>query len=73
METVRRNCLLPEGSFFLFGPRGTGKTTLRDQRFGDALRIDLLAPAEYRSYFAGPERLIDVVSANAGKSLPPLR
>lgn len=38
----------PAGSFFLFGPRGTGKTTLLRQAFPDALRPtrDLLASIE---------------------------
>ena len=29
-------------SFFLFGPRGTGKTTWLKQRFPEALYLDLL-------------------------------
>ena len=68
MESVRRECRLPEGSFFLFGPRGTGKTTLIEQRFADALRLDLLAPRQQREYLARPERLGDVVSASPGVS-----
>ena len=52
---------MPEGSFFLLGPRGTGKTTLLRQRLPDALWINLLQPDTYRSMEARPERLRDLV------------
>lgn len=39
-------------SFFLFGPRGTGKTTWVRQVFPEAYRIDLLDEALYQSYLA---------------------
>jgi predicted AAA+ superfamily ATPase len=56
----------PHGSFFLLGPRGTGKTTWLAQRFPDALRIDLLAPELLRSLQAHPGRLWQlVISAEA--------
>ncbi len=32
-------------SFFLFGPRGTGKSTLLQARYPAALRLDFLNPA----------------------------
>jgi len=50
-------------SFFLFGPRGTGKSTWVKQYFGNALYIDLLAPEVYRSYSARPERLRQIIEA----------
>lgn len=31
----------PESSYFLFGPRGTGKSTMVQHRHPDALVIDL--------------------------------
>jgi predicted AAA+ superfamily ATPase len=40
----------PRGSFFLFGPRGTGKSTWLRAVFPDAHRIDLLDEALYQSY-----------------------
>ena len=57
METIRRFFQLPEESFFLFGPRGSGKTTLVKSSFPDALMIDLLAPDTYRVYSSRPETL----------------
>jgi predicted AAA+ superfamily ATPase len=42
----------PRGSFFLFGPRGTGKSTLLRALFPDAHVIDLLDEARYQSYLA---------------------
>lgn len=53
----------PDGNFFLFGPRGTGKSTWLEQVFPDALRIDLLAPEILRAYVARPERLREVLAA----------
>jgi predicted AAA+ superfamily ATPase len=57
MALVRRFFVAPEGSFFLFGPRGTGKTTWLRQALPDALWINLLDPGEYRALGARPERL----------------
>ena len=42
----------PKGSFFLFGPRGTGKSTWIRGTFPEACRIDLLDQALYQSYLA---------------------
>lgn len=44
-------------SFFLLGPRGTGKSTWLKQQFPNALWIDLLEPDNLRYYGAKPERL----------------
>ncbi len=53
-----RNLNTPESqSFFLFGPRGTGKSTLLRERFPEALFIDLLDLAVYRELLAHPELL----------------
>ena len=42
-------------NFFLFGPRGTGKTTWLTQRFPDALYLDLLdQPGCTSTYWRGP-------------------
>jgi predicted AAA+ superfamily ATPase len=48
-------------SFFLFGPRGTGKSTWLRQNAPDALFIDLLEPDVARELTARPERLRDLI------------
>ena len=55
-RTVR---LPPAGTetFFLWGPRQTGKTTLLKETYPAALWIDLLKAYEYRRYLQNPERL----------------
>jgi predicted AAA+ superfamily ATPase len=57
----------PKESFFLFGPRGTGKSTWLGNVMKDALWIDLLEPDVFRSYSARPERLRELVLANKNK------
>jgi len=42
-------------TFFLWGPRQTGKTTLLRETYPDALWIDLLKSEEYRRYLQNPE------------------
>ncbi len=44
-------------SFFLFGPRGTGKTTWLKSTFPDALYFDLLDSETYNDFLARPNRL----------------
>jgi predicted AAA+ superfamily ATPase len=46
----------PRGSFFLFGPRGVGKSTWLRAVFPRAHRIDLLDEALYQSYLADAGR-----------------
>lgn len=53
----------PAGSFFLFGPRGTGKSTWLRRHLADALHLDLLDPKTRRSLEARPERLEEIVGA----------
>lgn len=64
MENLSRIFLFPPGSFFLFGPRGTGKSTLLKRRLPNALYIDLLNPERYRSLLARPERLTELMAAS---------
>lgn len=54
----------PGGSFFIFGPRGTGKSTWLKNTFQDAYFIDLLDEKTFREYIAHPERIKQVVEAN---------
>src|SRR6266705_6869137 len=58
MEFIPRFFRPPErGSFFLFGPRGTGKSLWAQTSLPTALRLDLRDPEAARSYGARPERL----------------
>lgn len=47
----------PRQSFFLFGPRGVGKTAWLHQQFPGALFFDMLDHQVYTQLLAGPERL----------------
>ena len=66
METVARFFRVEPQSFFLLGPRGTGKSTFVRANFPDALYIDLLQPDLFRSLLARPERLREMVHGNPG-------
>jgi predicted AAA+ superfamily ATPase len=70
MELQSRFFKAPPGSFFLFGPRGTGKTTWLHQIFPEALFLDLLQPDLARELAARPERLRDLVEAAPPDSPP---
>lgn len=61
MEFVPRFFKDSDQSFFLFGPRGTGKSTLIKSLYANAIWIDLLKPDILRSYLARPERLEELV------------
>jgi predicted AAA+ superfamily ATPase len=63
MDIVRRFFQEPKQSFFLFGPRGTGKSTWVHHHIPNGFVIDLLAPDLYRIYSGRPERLRDVLVA----------
>jgi predicted AAA+ superfamily ATPase len=60
---IRRVFEEPSQSYFLFGPRGTGKSTMTAERHPQALLIDLRkAETRYR-FMAKPDLLIELVSA----------
>ncbi len=61
MPLINRLFIPPERSFFLFGPRGTGKSTWMKKSYPDALYIDLLTPAVLQSYLAKPSRLVELI------------
>jgi predicted AAA+ superfamily ATPase len=63
MEIVRRFFRPPSGSYFLFGPCGTGKSLWTQQAYPGALYIDLLNPEVFRSYSSYPERLHQRIEA----------
>lgn len=64
MATVGRFFKDPGTHYFLFGPRGTGKSTWLRQAYPEALWIDLLAPEVHRQLAARPERLREIVLGN---------
>ena len=67
MELLRRFFQPPRQSFFLFGPRGTGKSTWLRHALPDALVVDLLQPDVARELAARPERLRDLVLGAPGR------
>lgn len=58
-----------KSSFFLFGPRGTGKSTLIRQRLAKSnpLWIDLLQPEQEDLYRLSPQSLRDEIAKREGK------
>ncbi len=64
MEFTSRFFPVPRQSFFLFGPRGTGKSTWLRHELTDALFVDLLQPDVFREMSARPERLRELVLGN---------
>ncbi len=64
MNLVRRFFRVPPRSCFLFGPRGTGKSTWLRNQLPDALYVDLLAPGTYRTLRARPERLRELLAGS---------
>lgn len=69
MSTLLRYFDHYPGSYFLFGPRGTGKSTWLRGQYPGAAWIDLLDSQEQRNYLARPERLKDFISANRTKGI----
>lgn len=61
MEFVTRFFEPPVGSYFLLGPRGTGKSAWTRRVYPDALVVDLLDPATERRLLASPEQLTAMV------------
>jgi len=64
MKNIVRHIPKIKESFFLFGPRGTGKSTWLTMSYPDALIIDLLSTSTFRTITANPERLIELVEGN---------
>ena len=68
MELVRRFFEIPDQSFFLFGPRGTGKSTWLREQLPDSLYLDLLDPALHRRLSARPERLRELLAGSPDRT-----
>lgn len=61
----RRNINYPDNkSFFLFGPRGTGKTTWVKATFPQAVYLDLLEAELFNDLLANPQRLGNFIPKN---------
>jgi predicted AAA+ superfamily ATPase len=56
-DTIPRLLKAPNRSFFLFGPRGTGKSTWLQQVLPDALRLDLLDASLFLELSRDPHRI----------------
>ncbi|MBI5400318.1 ATP-binding protein [Candidatus Saganbacteria bacterium] len=70
MELLKRKLEKEEKqSFFLLGPRGTGKSTYIKNEYPDALLVDLLQPDDFRAYSSKPERLRELVHGNPDRSV----
>ncbi len=62
-----RQFRVPKSSFFLFGPRGTGKTTLIQDLGLNATEISLLDEAKFQTYLAAPTLFYEeLVNLKAG-------
>lgn len=64
-QPIRRLLTPPERSFFLFGPRGTGKSTWLREVLPDAVRFDLLDTGLYFDLQREPQRLEAMVGRQA--------
>ncbi len=65
---VARSLAPPDDSFFLFGPRGVGKSTWLKLQFSFDLAIDLLKSEEYLRFQQVPSRLRDMAAALPARS-----
>lgn len=54
----------PNLSYFLFGPRGTGKSTWLKQHYPNAFWVDLIDPESFLLFSAAPERLRQILEQN---------
>jgi len=64
MKVIKRLIGSNKGSFFLFGPRGTGKSVWLSETFPDALVLSFLNVAQRRELMANPERLRNLIEAS---------
>jgi len=64
MQQIKRFFKAPSTSFFIFGPRGTGKSTWLKQRFPEAYLINLLDHSDYLRHLGDPTLLRKVVEGS---------
>lgn len=65
MQNIQRSLSFPDTTFFLWGPRQSGKTTLLKERFPEAFRIDLLRTDERIRFEREPMRLREEVRTHS--------
>lgn len=68
MNSIKRFFIEPKTNYFLFGPRGTGKSTLVHKLHENAIWVDLLKPDVFRNYLAYPENLEELVEGQISKN-----
>lgn len=68
-EMFKRFFSAPKQSYFLFGPRGTGKSTWLKQNYPEAYWVDLLDPELFRYFSAGPERLAPMLAEHSQQKI----
>lgn len=62
LAEITREQTFPRKSFFLFGPRGVGKSTLLKQKIKADLYINLLKSSEFLTYKQDPDHLFAIVT-----------
>jgi hypothetical protein len=70
LHHIARHLTDPPQNYFLFGPLGTGKTTWLEQRYPEALFVDLLEPETAMSLQARPSRLRELVMGGSAAMRP---
>lgn len=61
---ISRFFIPPNQSYFLFGPRGTGKSSFLKSKYPNAFWLDLLNPETFRLFVAKPEHLLAILEAD---------
>lgn len=71
MDIVNRVFIAPQRSYFLFGARGSGKSTMLEEMYDGtrSIWINLLQPDIERRYATRPERLNEIIQANPTKKI----
>lgn len=62
--SIQRILNKPQKSFFLFGPRGTGKSTWLKKQIQTDLIIDLLKNKDFQRFSTRPELLAEIIQGN---------
>jgi uncharacterized protein len=68
-KRILKKPLLSSKSFFLFGPRGVGKTTWLNTHLTKTLYLDLLRPEIYSILITHPERIRSLIESDKNASI----